>query len=118
VASRRRPRDWSKTSRVPTRAADVVFLEFDGEALVYHVRTGAVHRLDRIGSVVWHLLDGEASVAELVNDLSAAFAVEPNVVRDDVLDLLERLDQAFLLVDGPAPDRPVEPSLLINPPSP
>ncbi len=102
----------------PARAAEAVTLEFDGETLVYHRQTGEVHRLDSVGSIVWRFLDGQTTVDELVTDLSAAFEVDPSVVRRDIRDLLERLRRGFLLADGPAPAAPVEHVLLTNPPSP
>lgn len=107
-----------KPEAAPTRAAEAVTLELDGETLVYQRRTGEVHRLDPVGSVVWRVLDGQTTVEELVKDLSAAFEVDAGVVRADVSDLLKRLGQAFLLADGPPPEPRVGPVLLTNPPSP
>jgi PqqD family protein of HPr-rel-A system len=107
-----------KPGDAPARAAEAVTIEFDGEALVYHRQTGEVHRLDSVGSIIWHFLDGHTTVDELVTDLSTAFEVDPSVVRGDVEDLLERLGRGFLLAGGPAPEPRLEPMLLTNPPSP
>jgi len=102
----------------PARALEAVTLEFDGATLVYQQRTGEVHRLDSVGSVVWRVLDGETPVGELVQDLAEAFTVDPAVVRADVTELLAKLEQARLLAGAPdaAPRR--GPVLLTNPPSP
>jgi hypothetical protein len=108
------------TSRsVPPRAAaEAVTVELDGEALIYHLGTGEVHRLDRVGGIVWQLLDGQTPVDVLVADLAGAFNVDPGVVRCDVEELLDRLGQAFLLADRTAPSLRPHPRLLTNPPSP
>ena len=102
----------------PRAAAEAVTVELDGEALIYHLGTGGVHRLDRVGAIVWRLLDGQTSVDVLVDDLAAAFSVDPDVVRCDVESLLDTLGQAFLLAGETAPSSPAYPRLLTNPPSP
>jgi hypothetical protein len=106
-----------KRPAAPARASEAVTLEFDHETIVYNCQTGAVHRLDATGSIVWKLLEGHSTIDELVTDLSAAFAVDPSVVHNDVRNLLERLEQGFLLADGPLPEPHPRPSVLTNPPS-
>ena len=110
-------RDW-RTSQSPARSPDTFSLEYDSATLVYHVATGAVHRLDPVGSVVWRFLDGATPIDELVQDLSTVFGADPEVVQADVNVLLGRLEESFLLADGPAPEPRAKPVLLTNPPSP
>lgn len=107
-----------ETRDAPARAETAVTLELDGEILVYLPATRDVHRLDRIGALVWNLLDGRATVDELVSDLAAAFEVDQDMVRGHVADLLHQLGAAFLLAGGPGPPPAVHPQLLTNPPSP
>ena len=110
--------DDLNSGSAPARAPDVLSIELGGETLLYDATTGAVHRLDQVGSVVWRLLDGDATVEELVGDLAAAFAVDPTVVRADVNDLVAGLEEASLLAGGPGPEPQSSPALLTNPPSP
>lgn len=105
--------DWA-----PARAADVLSIELGDETLLYRPTSGGVHRLDPVGSVVWRLLDGDATVDELVGDLAAAFAADPTVVRADVHVLVEGLAEASLLAGGPDAEPQARPGLLTNPPSP
>ena len=108
----------SHAGHAPARAAKAITLELDGETIVYQRLTGKVHRLDRVGSVIWQCLDGQSEVEELVSDLAAAFNVDPGIVGNDVGRLLERLARQHLLA-GTEPTSPgAEPSLLTNPPSP
>jgi len=107
-----------KPDDAPARAPGVVTEDFEGEVLIYHRRTGEVHRLDSIGAVVWRCLDGRTSVDELVEDLASVFGVDPGVVRSDVADLLERLEEASLLAGRPGPVPQSDPRLVTNPPSP
>ena len=106
------------STRSPARSPDAVTLECDGESVIYHFRTGEVHRLDRIGSIVWNLLDGQTTVDELVPDLAAAFDVDSEVVLGHVGHLLDELSRASLLAAGSVPLPPSHPRLLTNPPSP
>jgi hypothetical protein len=112
------PNHSAKRSDPPAHAPETVTLELDGETILYQRRTGAVHRLDPVGSVVWRFLDGKTAVADLVDDLSVAFATDVDVVRDGVSTLLVQLTEASLLAGGPIPEEASEPALLTNPPSP
>lgn len=118
MASGNQPSGSQTPRRAPARAAEAATLELEGETLVYHRRTGEVHRLDAVGSIVWRFLDGRATVHELVTDLSAAFEMDAGVVRRDVDALLERLARGHLLTDGPPAEPRPEPVLLTNPRSP
>jgi len=107
-----------KPTTVPGRAPEVVTVTFDDAAVVYHLGTGEVHRLDAVGSVIWQFLDGQTSVDDLAADFGQAFEVDPDVVRGDIENLLGRLGQAGLLAGGPTPEQPSGPRRLTNPPSP
>ena len=107
-----------KSTQVPARAPDVVTVPFEGATVVYHFGTGEVHRLDAIGSVVWHFVDGQTTVDEMVTDFAQAFEVDPDIVQGDIENLLGRLKQASLLADGPEPKSPGRSRRLTNPPSP
>jgi PqqD family protein of HPr-rel-A system len=102
----------------PARAPEAVTVPLDGGTVLYHRRTGEVHRLDAVGSIVWQFLDGQNTVDELVADLAVAFEVDPGVVRGDIGNLLVRLRRAGLLADGAKPEVLTGPRLLTNPPSP
>ena len=112
------PDDSAKRSDPPAHAPETITLEVDGEMILYQRRTGAVHRLDPVGSVVWRFLDGKTAVDDLVGDLSDAFATDADVVRDGVDSLLAQLTEASLLAGGPIFEPATEPALLTNPPSP
>ncbi|MGH9282326.1 MAG: PqqD family protein, partial [Acidimicrobiales bacterium] len=81
----------------PQGAAGLVTLEVDGELLLLDPRTDGLHRLDRLGTIIWKVLDGEGSVDELVDDLAGAFGTPAEVVRSDLEELLVKLQAAGLL---------------------
>jgi PqqD family protein of HPr-rel-A system len=123
------PDDAAAPERRPRVAPDVWAVELDGELVVYNPVDGAVHEMNRLGSLVWPFLDGAATVAELTDDLADVFDVGPEQVRAELAGFLDRLDLTGLLVDrttpeaapaqqvtaGPRRDRP---GYLADPPAP
>lgn len=73
-------------------------VDLDGEIVVFNPTNGQVHQLDRIGSLLWDFLDGTATVAELVDDVAAAFSAPRAAVDADVKAFLAELDFGGLLV--------------------
>jgi hypothetical protein len=90
------------TFREPPRSATGIHdVEIDGERVLYDTVTGRTARLDRVGSLIWSLLDGETPLGELVDDLAAGFSAPRDVVANDVLALLVDLwEQGFLVGDA------------------
>jgi peroxiredoxin len=83
----------------PRPVADIATVELDGE-VVLGVRNGdnlRTYCLNRIGGIVWSCLDGEATLDELVEDLSDAFEADREVVANDVLELTRQLGMIGLL---------------------
>lgn len=108
----------TNTGHAPASSSEARTLQFDGETLIYHLRTGEVHRLDRLGSLIWQFLDGQTAVDELVADLAEAFEADPETIRSHVDELLAKMGQTSLLAGGSAPAERSGPVLLTNPPSP
>ena len=93
------PIDGSST---PKPAAGLTSLELDGELLLLDGRTDGLHHLDRLGTIIWKVLDGEATVDELADDLADAFGTPSEVVHADLNELLTTL-QAGGLLEGSEP---------------
>lgn len=92
---------------VPAPAAGVETAYLDGEAVLYDVRRSRPLLLNPTGSAVWMLIDGESTVTEICETLVEIFGGDPDIVRADVVDLLERFGELGLL-EGSAclEDRP------------
>jgi thiol-disulfide isomerase/thioredoxin len=73
-----------------------------GETVLVDEGSGAVYRLDAVGTVVWSTFDGSADLGVLVKELADAFAADVEVVGRDVLDLTRTLAHIGLLT-GVAP---------------
>ena len=103
----------------PKRSPAAVDVDLDGHRLIYDTADGAVRLLDPVGSVIWNVLDGSASVEELSDDLSAAFAVPRDQLAADVDRFVHQLGYSGLLDrNREAPDLSRQRITLPNPPSP
>lgn len=58
-------------------------------AVLLHLETGAYHGLNPVGFVVWDLIDGERTVADLVEGVRTRIEDAPPQVEQDVLKFLE-----------------------------
>lgn len=72
-------------------------VEIEGEAVVYDAELETTHLLSPTGALVWGLLDGETSLAELSGELAEAFGAAPEEVLSDVITLAEDLHRRGLL---------------------
>jgi hypothetical protein len=82
---------------VPVPREDLAVEELDGETVIYDERTGLLHLLDQVATVVWGCFDGEGTLGELADELSEAFGTDAARVGADVVALVERLEGDGLL---------------------
>jgi hypothetical protein len=59
------------------RAAGLLTEQLENEIFVLDPRAGCIHALNPTASALWRLLQEPATLAELVDDFSAAFPHEP-----------------------------------------
>lgn len=55
----------------------------DGEVLL-HLESGQYHGLNRTGSRIWALIDGERTIAAIAAELAASLADAPEALEDEV----------------------------------
>ena len=98
------------TGFVPRFREDVVLVPVQDEAVLLEQDVGALHQLDQIATVVCQLLDGRATIDQVVDELVEAFATDRATIAGDVLTLVRGLGQKGLLhgIQGeePAEDVP------------
>src|SRR5687767_10915886 len=82
---------------VPNRREGVVEVVIDDEMLL--VGEDRPLLLNPTGALVWQCLDGEVSIAELIDDLTEGLNADPQSVRTDVLEFVRSLGLTGLL-DG------------------
>ena len=106
----------------PQRSPTAIDVEIDRHRIVYDTADRVVRLLDPVGGLIWSLLDGTASVDELADDLSAAFAVPRGQMVADLTAFVDMLAHNGLLAHGHEHADLHEPAdrnlVLTNPPSP
>lgn len=104
----------------PHPLSTVHTVEVDGETVLYNTATNRAIRLDVRASLIWKVLDGEVTVAELVDDLSEVFETDRGIVRSDLEHMLAELyDLGYLAsADAAAGPAVAADSVLPDPPSP
>jgi len=86
-------------SFVPRFRDEVAFVPVKDEALLYVERTGQLHQLDPIGTVICQVFDGDTSVDAAADTLADVFQAPSEQVAVDVLEFARRLG-GYGLLDG------------------
>lgn len=80
----------------------ILTVEIDGEAVLFDEEGDQLHHLNRTATIVWSCLDGEASLAEIVTDLSEVLDASYETVMADTISVCRDLAALglFLGVDA------------------
>ncbi len=82
----------------PAPRPTVTVQEAEEASVLLDETTGASVSLDRLGILVWQCLDGRSRLDEIVHDLAEVFSADPDVVAQDVLQVVRTCGEAGLLV--------------------
>ena len=69
----------------------VVSRELDGETVLLNLDTGIYFGLDAVATDMWRAMLESASLADASERVGAHYDVQPDVVRDDLLQLAKQL---------------------------
>jgi hypothetical protein len=81
----------------PKRRVDVHGRMGDGEVVVLDRQSDLIHQLNHTASYIWDRCDGESVVAEIANQLAAAFHVDAHTAVQDVATTIRQLHRLGLL---------------------
>ena len=84
-------------SRIPIQAPRVVARRLGAEAVLLNTQTERFFTLNAVGARVWNLIDGQRTVALIVQDLVQSFSVPEAQLTHDVLELLHDLVEKQLI---------------------
>ena len=85
-----------KPDVVAVPAKGLVEHEVDDELVLYDPRTDGTHVLNGTAAVVWFLVDGHRTVAEVESELADLYGLDRRVVSADVSDVLQGFRRAGL----------------------
>jgi hypothetical protein len=81
----------------PKRRVDVNVRMVDGEVVVLDRQSDLIHQLNHTASYIWDRCDGQSTVAEIANQLAAAFHVDADTAVLDVATTIRQLHSLGLL---------------------
>jgi len=79
------------------RADEVLFSEMGDEVVMMSIEQGRYYALDDISTRVWSMIERPLAVSELCEKLTEAYDVSAAECRQDVLELLRRLNHHGLI---------------------
>lgn len=103
---------------VPSLRTDLLRRDIDGEAVLWSPIRADPVALDPVATVMLDVIDGVATISDLVLDVQDVIGVSNDIARAQVQRIIRRLDDARVLtasMPSPVPERQRE--LFINPPS-
>jgi Coenzyme PQQ synthesis protein D (PqqD) len=83
-----------------TPSPDITLREFEGEAVLLNVQTGAYFSLNKVGTHIWQLYGEGKTLAEVVEGVCERFEVTPERAEADVRTFTERLVERGLLTSA------------------
>lgn len=86
-----------ESSFTPVTACDVVWVELDGEAVLYHETLNTVHVLNPTATIIWKCLDGSTELEALSAELAELFSEDLDAVRTDVVEAVRTFGRQGLL---------------------
>jgi len=69
----------------------------DGEAILINLITGVYYSMDKVGGVIWDLVEGGKNLEEIIENIVARYDVTPDQARSDLERLTEELLQEKLI---------------------
>ena len=92
-------------TRLRPNAKEVAAKVMDGEAIMINIANGMYYSMDKVGGVIWGLIEGTPSVAEIIVEITAQYYVALETAQSDIDRLLAELlkENLIELSDGEAP---------------
>ena len=86
------------TNKIPALHPDIIWRILDDGAVIVTPRAGNVRVLNRVGTAIWQLIDGQRSLAEIESQLIHTYDVPVNQARSDLSSFMEELARRDMIV--------------------
>ena len=84
--------------RVQPNKQEVAAKVMDGEAILINLSNGVYYSMDKVGAVVWELIEKDYNVEEIIEAVAARYEVSTEQVQTDVARLAEQLVEENLVL--------------------
>lgn len=82
------------------QAADAISREINGEVVLLTPEDSKVHVLDEVGSRIWQICADSASVASIIDEITAEYDVAREVARKDIIEFVGQLIDLGVIKTG------------------
>ena len=96
------------SSRLQPNREEIAAKVMDGEAIIINLTTGVYYSMDKVGGLVWDLIDGGSSVEEIVEFILSRYDVGRERAEADVERLAAELMQEKLVLESNGEVTPTE----------
>jgi hypothetical protein len=90
----------SVTQHVKPNSEEVAAKVMDGEAILINLSNGIYYSMDKVGAVVWELVERNLSPEEMVTSIINRYEVETERAQADVERLLKELVEEKLILEA------------------
>ena len=95
-------------NRIQPNKEEVAAKVMDGEAILINLSNGVYYSMDKVGAVVWELIEKDYNVEEMIEAVAARYEVSAEQVQTDVEQLVGQLLEEKLVLmaeDGAAREK-------------
>lgn len=85
-------------SSVIVASSEQISSDLGEEAVILNLKSGVYHGLNEVGASIWKLIQEPRTIEEIKHKLLEEYDVEPEQCESDVIELLENLLAAGLIV--------------------
>ena len=82
---------------VPVQNNEVTYIREGDEGILFHCQKGKVRTINYVGDLVWNLIDGKSSIAEIIKIVEKEFDHQVASVKSDVITFLKELNHRSLI---------------------
>ena len=90
----------SLTQHLKPNSEEVAAKVMDGEAILINLSNGIYYSMDKVGAVVWELVERNCSPEEMVAFITSRYEVETKQAQGDVERLLKELEDEKLILEA------------------
>jgi len=86
-----------KLTSIPVQNEEIYYHKVENEGLLIHGQKGKVRTVNFVGDFIWNLIDGQKSVAQIIELVKLEFTYQVDTIKSDVIHYLQELSDRSLI---------------------
>lgn len=86
-----------KLTSIPVHNQEVYYHKVENKGLLIHGQKGKVRTVNSVGDFIWNLMDGQKSVAQIIDQVKSEFTYQVDTIKSDVIHYLQELSDRSLI---------------------